>query len=256
MKTVQARWFTKGRTAAIRVIVVHDMEVAEKADTAERVAHYFATTSTKASAHVNVDNNSAVRSVADADTAWAAPGCNHDGLQLEIAGYMRQTRAQWLDAFSKAALGLAAKVAAAWAKKYNIPVKHLTVAELRAGKKGFVGHVDVSNAYGRTDHGDPGPNFPWPEFLAMVRKEMGAAPATAPPFPGRVLEKSDPEMHGADVLAWQRQMKARGWTVVTDSWYGPDCAKLEKAFQREKKLPVTGKVGRADWDAAFKLPVT
>jgi N-acetyl-anhydromuramyl-L-alanine amidase AmpD len=171
MKTNRARWFTKGRTAPIRVVVIHDMEASEAGDTAERVAQYFHTTSTKASAHICVDNDSAVRCVDDDDTAWAAPGCNHVGLQLEIAGYARQSRAEWLDDYSKAALGQAAKVTAAWCVAYDVPVVHLTVAQLKAGKRGIVGHVDVSNAYKRTDHGDPGPGFPWDYFLGLVRDQ-------------------------------------------------------------------------------------
>lgn len=172
MKTVPARWFHKGRIESVRVIVIHDMEVAERADTAERVARYFATTTTKASAHVCVDNDSAVRCVADSDTAWAAPGCNADGLQLEIAGYARQSRKEWLDSYSLAALAQAAKVTAVWARKYDIPIRHLTVEELKAGRKGIVGHVDVSRAYGRTDHGDPGAGFPWTYFLDLVRAAL------------------------------------------------------------------------------------
>lgn len=244
MKTVQARWYTKGRTAPIRVIVCHDMEAPEKATTAEAVANYFATTSTKASAHVSVDNDSAVRSVSDADTAWAAPGCNHDGLQLEIAGYMRQTRAEWLDAFSTAALGQAAKVAAAWATKYAIPVRKLSVTELRAGLKGFVGHVDVSNAYQRSDHGDPGPNFPWQQFLAMVRAEMSgdAPPATTPP-PGRLLKLAEPLMHGDDVKAIQRLLNSHGAKLTVDGVYGPRTATEVKTFQKTHKLVADGVVG-------------
>jgi N-acetyl-anhydromuramyl-L-alanine amidase AmpD len=172
MKTVRARWYTKGRTAPIRVVVIHDMEASEAGDTAERVAQYFHTTDTKASAHICVDNNSAVRCVEDSDTAWAAPGSNNDGLQLEIAGYMRQTREQWLDDYSTAALRQAARVTAAWCVAYDVPVVKLTVAQLKAGGRGLVGHVDVSNAYKRTDHGDPGSGFPWDYFLGLVREEM------------------------------------------------------------------------------------
>jgi hypothetical protein len=52
------------------------MEAPEGPQTAENIAAYFAKTSTKASAHVCVDNDSEVRCVSDADTAWAAPRAN------------------------------------------------------------------------------------------------------------------------------------------------------------------------------------
>ncbi|MGA4950450.1 N-acetylmuramoyl-L-alanine amidase [Streptomyces lydicamycinicus] len=175
METIQARWFGAGRSTAIRVIVIHDMEAPEGPLTAENVSHWFSTmpASSKASAHVCVDNNSAVRCVGDGDRAWHAPGANSDGLGLEIAGYARQSRAEWLDDYSKGALEQAAKVTAGWCRKHGIPAKKLSVAELKAGMKGIVGHGDVSAAFGQTDHTDPGPNFPWDYFIGRVNALLG-----------------------------------------------------------------------------------
>ncbi len=94
-----------------------------------------------------VDSNSAVRCVDDGDTAWPAPNANASGLHIELTGYARQSRAQWLDAFSMATLKNAAEVAAAWVKTYNISIRHLTPAQVRAGQKGFCAHCDVTRAY-------------------------------------------------------------------------------------------------------------
>lgn len=79
---------------------------------------------------------------------------------------------------------------------------------------------------------------------------------TAPPWPGRVLIEREPEMHGADVLAWQRQMKARGWSIVDDGYYGSDSANICEAFQREKGLAIDRKVGEDTWAAAWSAPIT
>ncbi|MET9729331.1 peptidoglycan recognition family protein [Streptomyces sp. NPDC006458] len=192
MKTTLARWFGPGRTAPIRVIVIHDMEAPEGPNTAENVAAYFANlpATNKASAHVCVDNNSAVRCVADGDRAWHAPGANGDGLGLELAGYARQTRAEWLDDYSKGVIEQAAQVAADWCRKHNIPAKKLTVAELKAGKRGIVGHVDVSQAYGQTNHYDPGPAFPWDYFLDRVNARLAKPDAPAGDLnPPRVITR-------------------------------------------------------------------
>lgn len=172
MKAVPSPNFNKGRAAPVRVIVIHSTEAPEGPQTAENVAAYFAKSSTKASSHLVVDNNSEVRCVEDKDTAWCAPGANADGLQLELAGYARQTRKDWLDDYSSAMLQRTAVLVAEWCKKYEIPVVKLTQAELRAGKRGLTSHADVTAVYKRSDHTDPGASFPWDWFLAAVQEAL------------------------------------------------------------------------------------
>lgn len=167
----KARWFTdvpSNQPRKVRVIVIHDMEYPEKMTAAEEVAQYFATTNTKASAHICVDADSIVQCVKDGDIAYAAPGCNNDGIQVELAGYARQTHAGWLDDYSQKMLDRAANAVAQYCLKYDIPVCHMTTVQLKAGEKGIVGHDQVSAAYGKSDHTDPGPNFPWTYFMERV----------------------------------------------------------------------------------------
>jgi N-acetyl-anhydromuramyl-L-alanine amidase AmpD len=169
---LQARWFTpvpKESPRRVRVIVIHDMEAPETTLTAENIAKYFATTDTKASAHICIDNNSVVQCVHDHDVAYAAPGCNTDGIQLELAGYGNQTRDQWLDAYGKQLLDQAANVTAQYCLKYDIPVLHLSNDGLLSKDKGIIGHYQASQVYKKSDHTDPGPNFPWDYFLDRVR---------------------------------------------------------------------------------------
>lgn len=260
MKTMQARWYHKGRISKIRAVVIHTMEAPENAATAENVANYFRTTGTQASAHVCVDSNSAVRCVADEDTAWAAPGCNADGLQLEIAGRARQNETEWQDPFSKAALHQAALVTSDWCTKWGIPARRLTVAELKAGRKGITSHADVSAVYKRSDHTDPGPNFPWAAFLSEVKGilsggDPGQVPPTdtnaAPEWRGRSFRLVKPYMTGTDVKMWQRQMRARGSDIAVDGVYGPQSADAAKWLQRGSGISVNGVVGQNTWSAAW-----
>lgn len=171
---VQARWYTRvgaSQGRKIRLVVIHDMEFYERGDTAEVIAHDFNTRpeTQKASAHICVDNNSIVQCVYDSDVAWAAPGANHDGIQIELAGFKAQTRTQWLDEYSVAVLAYAADAGSQYAIKYGIPVRRLTDAQLKDGKsKGFVGHDQVSRVFKKSDHTDPGENFPWDIYLSMV----------------------------------------------------------------------------------------
>jgi N-acetyl-anhydromuramyl-L-alanine amidase AmpD len=259
MKTVQARHYSKGRISPIRLVVIHSMEWPETATTAEDCAKMFATMTRQASAHVCADSNSAVRCVADKDTAWAAPGANADGLQLELAGYARQKRADWLDDYGQDLLAQAAAVAAGWCKLHKIPVKKLTQAELRAGKKGFTSHADVSAVYKRSDHSDPGSGFPWDVFLNLVREYLageddGEDEPDVPKWERRL--SWPPTTKGDDVKVWQRQMRKRGWTLDVDGWYSEADEKACAAFQKEKGIPATGVVDERTWRAAWTAPVT
>lgn len=171
---VAAKHFKKvdGPPRRVRVIVIHDMEAPEKGETAENVARYFATTSTPASAHVCIDSNSIVQCVHDRDIAYAAPGCNSDGIQIELAGYGKQSRGEWLDQYGVQMLALASDAVAQYCLKYGIPAVHLTDDSLRKGMSGIVGHAQVSRVYKKSDHTDPGANFPWDVFVALTKAQL------------------------------------------------------------------------------------
>lgn len=232
-----------GRAAKIRLIVMHTMEAPEGANTAENIAAYFAKKTTKASAHICGDNNSTVRCVDDNDTAWAAPGANADGLQYELAGYARQTAAEWADAYSVAALELAAQQCAEWAKRYGIPIRHLTPAELKAGHAGFVSHDDVSKAFRKSSHWDPGPNFPWQAFLARVAALAGGvlpvSNPTPPPTPSTTIRQGST---GALVSRLQAFLG-----VPADGVFGPQTHAATVAYQRGVGLTADGIVGPLTW---------
>lgn len=171
---------TAGRT--IRLVVMHDMEYPERPDGAEWCARFFAGGTVKASAHYCVDNDSVVQGVNVDDVAWAAPGANSDGVQVEQSGYAAQARPDWLDPYSLATMHNAAKLTASLCIVLSIPARHLTVAEILAGEKGIVGHRDVNAAYHRSDHTDPGPNYPWDIFLGLVNgyiAQLNGAPASS-----------------------------------------------------------------------------
>jgi peptidoglycan hydrolase-like protein with peptidoglycan-binding domain len=182
---IQARNYTRGRIKSLRLIVWHDMEAPENATTAEAVAAYFAgPNAPQASAHVCVDNDSAVDCVNASDTAWHAPGANADGYGIELAGYARQSAAEWQDAYSLQAIRNACGHVAPLMKAHGIPARWLTDDELRGGVvKGMTTHAQVSRVFRLSDHSDPGPGFP----MALVQAELARQLGTASPVASGVI---------------------------------------------------------------------
>jgi N-acetyl-anhydromuramyl-L-alanine amidase AmpD len=184
---VQAKYYTPTSGRSIDLIVLHDMETPERLGVARNVANWFAgTTAPRASAHYCIDSLEIIQCVKDKDVAWHAPGANHNSIGVEHAGYAAQRADQWRDAYSTAELQLSAELVRGMCATYGIPVMFLDAAELLRHRppRGITTHNEVSEAYRRSDHWDPGPNFPIDWYLAMVR-DAGPAPSPAP-APGPV----------------------------------------------------------------------
>jgi peptidoglycan hydrolase-like protein with peptidoglycan-binding domain len=163
-------------------IVIHTIETAEKGTAAEACAEYFRQGPRVASAHYCIDDDSIVQCVQLKDVAYAAPGVNKYGVQLEHAGFARQSVEEWEDAFSRAMLERSAKLAAQRiAPQFQIPTRYISRVELIEAKKyldkkqpvpdhlrGVTTHNEVSQAFHQSDHYDPGPHFPMEQYLEWM----------------------------------------------------------------------------------------
>lgn len=172
------------RSGPVLLIVIHTMEAPEKPKTAFNVALWFGgSQAPEASAHYCVDATETIQCVKEDVVAWAAPGANRDGIHIEHAGYASQSPAAWDDDYSQQMLARSAALAADIAKRHGVPVVKLTPEDLKdRAATGFCGHVDVTQGrMGGHGHTDPGPSFPWEQYLAMV--EAALAPTSPPPPP-------------------------------------------------------------------------
>lgn len=230
---VQAKHYTKGpRTKGpVTLVVVHSMEAPEKGETAENVAAYFKRGERVASAHFNVDSNSIVQSVRERDIAYHAKSVNHNGIGIEHAGYARQTRNEWLDAYSTAMLRLSAKLTAELCKRYGLPVCFVDASGLKRGEKGVTTHVQASKAFNPGGHHDPGAGFPMDLYLKWVNQAL--RPRRFDVFyihEGTgyhvVGSKSEPLARGKAGSAQKKALETAGIEFVT----GASAAELHKLF--------------------------
>jgi N-acetyl-anhydromuramyl-L-alanine amidase AmpD len=251
---IQARNYTRGRAASIDVLVIHTMEAPEKPDTAENVARWFAgSTAPQASAHYCIDADSVVQCVADNDVAWHAPGANHNGLGFEHAGFAAQSPEEWSDDYSKRMLDLSAELVAEKCKEYGIPAVWLTPSDLRAGRRGITGHAQVSDAFHRSDHHDPGTSFPVERYLGLVKKQLGDAHFEAHEHP-HATKVDAPTLRGGDsgfqVKRLQRLLKQRGFDPgPIDGEFGAGTAEAVRAAQKAHGLEEDGIAGPLTWHA-------
>lgn len=160
----------------IDLIVLHSMEAPEKGTRAEACARYFANLppTRKASAHYCVDSDSIVQCVPHDRVAYHAPGANARGIGIEHAGYARQSRAEWLDDFGVAMLTRSAALTATLCKRWSIRAAFVDAVGLLAGHRGITTHAEVSRAFKRSTHWDPGPHFPMDWYIARVAEHMAS----------------------------------------------------------------------------------
>jgi N-acetyl-anhydromuramyl-L-alanine amidase AmpD len=173
LKWMPPKSWTDANRTSVQLVVIHTTEGAARASAAEDGASYDQRRTDGTSTHYFHDSDSTIQCVRTADQAHAARAQgNRRGIQHELC--TRAGSANWSDTYHQAMLRHAAKQAARDAKKWGIPVRHLTVAQVADGVKGFCGHWDITRAFPQDNgtHTDPGGNFPWTQFLDLVRDEL------------------------------------------------------------------------------------
>lgn len=182
LPVIESAYYGAYRSAGqITVVTMHTAETGESSSAAEGVANYFAGGGVVASSHLTVDDDSAIRCVPDDSNAYTTGegGANQCSLQIELCGTAYQSVEEWHDPYSIAAVGNAADLSRQWVERYPwIRPVFLDTDALRRGERyGFTGHVNWHDAFPAGDvRTDPGPDFPWDEFLARVRGETPPAP--------------------------------------------------------------------------------
>ncbi len=167
-----ANWTHVSSPPKKKWIVLHCMEYPEKPDSAEWCARYFAGKegpAPRASAHACVDCDSVVQCVPWDQIAWHAPGANSLGIGIEHAGFGKQTLADWADGYSRQLLDTSSWLVAELCTRHRIPVDFIDANELLSGAPGITTHAEVTKAFKKSTHTDPGKGFPIGDYLKRVR---------------------------------------------------------------------------------------
>lgn len=179
-------------TSVLKWIIFHTTENSGNT-TAQDVARYQQNPSAGGSYNVLTDKfGTSVRSNDDNYVPWAAGSnaANIGGLHISVVGQAAQSREVWLRDYDKA-LRKSAEVVAKWSKDYGIPLVRRSSADLKAGVKGIAGHNECSQAFGGSDHWDPGTGFPYDVVIGYAQSILNGGNATNPGGPLMALNDAE-----------------------------------------------------------------
>jgi len=203
---VQAKYYKarSGGTGAIKMVVIHATagpsgggrarSGAERMSAGPTVPDgYGGTKEVYTSAHYFVDQSGYVwQGVDDKDSAQhAGATVNNKSIGIEHTGFPVQLRDNaptiWNDEIYRASARLGAYLVGS----YGIPIVRIT----DPGGEGFIAHSDIS-----TDRTDPGPNWDWDKYLALIKEYYDANDfaAKVDPSAPAVASASTDEEHDAE----------------------------------------------------------
>lgn len=165
---------TSGAMGKVDLVVIHATVSPCVTGGARANARYFKTAAAGGLAQYVVDPDFVIRTCPETVAGWHAPPVNERAIGVELCDPQAGRSSRWGDADHRSMLLRAAGLVADICARHDVPVRHVDPAGLRAGKRGITRHMDVSKAFGLSDHSDPGPAFPLDHFLDLVR---GGTPA-------------------------------------------------------------------------------
>ncbi len=233
----------------VRWLVIHTAEAPLTASSAEGVARDCASGADgrKVSWHYSPDRDSVACSLNEvyAGRHTGSKTVDERSIAIEMAAY---SAGVWSSLAYKDLLKVTAQLAADICFRYSIPVRKLTDSQLAAAKsgtyvEGIISHAQSAKIMGGSTHTDPGPNFPWPEFLSLV---TAANPGGPVPKPDTKVDRSMLKLgdSGEPVRNLQIFYNAvRIKAIIEDGDFGPATEAAVKDLQKYYNLDQDGIYG-------------
>jgi len=167
---------------------------------AKAEARYAQVRTDGVSCHFFVDGIEVIQSLdtrAKAGHAGSTQG-NENSIAIEIVGQNGNPRDWWLANVRWDLLG-AVLAQVIRAELPGFQVRRASVAEMQADPKvpAFYAHDDMRQAWGHTDHDDPGPNFPWDALFSAVNAALGQQEDDMTPDQANSLTATDARVREA-----------------------------------------------------------
>lgn len=249
------------------LLVVHDTEspgTPGSLQGALAIRAWFNNPVSQASSNYTTDcAGNTILMVPDTLKAWTQAGFNSWSISDELIGYASWTRADWLKCDTQ--LRAAAKLFAAEATKWGIPVRLGAVHNCTITRSGIVDHKMLGACGG--GHHDNGLNFPMTYFIGLVHQYQHAGPVPTPkPKPVTTTAKTTtvvtttpkptpkpkpkpkpvpkPKPLACTVRNVQLELRAHGAKkLVVDGVLGANTRSAVSSFQKAHHLHVDGAVG-------------
>lgn len=173
---IEARWYG-GKQSVLKWIVMHSTVSPCRVGQAKATAYYFAKTDRKASAHYVQDPKERYQCVPDHNVAWHC-GYNYGSIAVEMCEFPNWDRKRWDDEPHREMERRAARLVARLTLAYNIRPFYVPWPALLLGVKGVTTHRQMSLAFRRSTHWDPGA---WRRrrFMKEVRRQRKLLKAAA-----------------------------------------------------------------------------
>lgn len=170
---LQARYYMHPpEPRRIDLVVMHAAAFPPGIGAAAKLMEYCAHNDRVASWHYAVDRDAISQSVKEEDIAFHAPGANQHGIGIELATIYQPTDTLWSDSYHQKMLLLSAWLVAGICNRYKIDPFFVDAAGLLENRRGITVHAEVTKAYGKSSHMDPGPHFPLVDFLDKISTRL------------------------------------------------------------------------------------